>query len=294
MIPGLTTFVNTTAVLTLERGFTFGLGAGTDRLITDVQGWDAGAPMRRRKSARLRQHGNFTEVSTRDERTISVSGSYQAPDRASAAVFVDELNAYLGDGEPGTLEILDPDLGVRRAGVLLDSPDVTWRGGLDVTFTLDMGAPDPRKYGDAVTAGTPPPKAGGGLFTEPLFGGDHPGILDFGVPDVTGLVSITNQGTADTPIKMTVTGPVMPGGFTITDPDDGGQMVYNSPVLAGQYLVMDARDGTVKLNGYANRSVNLVRRSWARLAGGQSRRFLFEAPDSPDAYLEIEAAPAWW
>lgn len=294
MIPGLTTFENTTATLTLARGFVFGLGAGTDRLITGVDGWDAGAPMRRKKRERVDRHGTFTEPGRRDERTISVSGSYQAPDRASAAAFVDQINAYLGEGQAGLLEVADPDLGTRRVTVLLDAPDVTWRGGVDVTFTLDLGAPDPRKYGDPVEVETGVPKAGGGLFTEPLFGGDNAGVLDFGMATETGMVSITNTGTAPTALVLTVTGPVAAKGFTITEPDTGGQLVYNTAVLAGQRLILDARAGTVLLDGYANRSRNLVSRSWPVLDGGETRRFLFEAADSPDARLTIEGAPAWW
>lgn len=294
MIPGLTTFENTTATLTLARGFVFGLGAGTDRLITDVKGWDAGAPMRRKKRERVGQHGTFTERSYRDERTVSVSGSYRAPDRAAAAVFVDQINAYLGEGQVGVLEVLDPDLGPRRATVLLDSVDVTWGGGVDVSFTLDMGAPDARKYGDPVTAGTGVPKPGGGLFTEPLFGGPNPGVLDFGFAAEDGMVSITNTGTAPAPLKMIIAGPVSVKGFTITEPDTGGQLVFTTAVQAGQELFLDARTGTVLLDGYANRSRYLTRRDWPVLAGGETRRFLFEAADSPDARLTIEGAPAWW
>lgn len=495
----MTTYENTAVTLAVQSGYTLGLAPGTKKVVTDIKGWYPGTPLRRERVARLAAHGNFAERGYREARFPSIGGTYTAETRAEAAAFVDEINAFLGDGTAGTLTVDDADLGVRSAQVYLMTPDVIWDGGLDVTFFLDMEAPDPRKYGAPVSAATGVAAGGGGLVY-PLFSGGlggiqrtnrvsnpsfengtgftakaaaitlstttfasavvngsnalsisigagagtftylfqnvpategewlafaamirwssgsryvkqsiqwrgdagaitrvssssfqpsnnstggsrhvysalapagttsadimlyfyndsagavaptsgttfhtdawiadgaptqaeaearvatyfdgdtlapgkayrwtgasgaslsseydlvRSGVLDFGTPGSDGSLRVTNTGTADTPVRLTVRGPVVDG-FTITEQGSGRQLVYTGEVLDGQYVVLDSRAGTVKLNGYADRAALLTRRDWVTLTGGETAVLLFDAPGSPDARLETEVSPAWW
>lgn len=172
-MPALTTFATTAAKLTLSSGYLLGLAPGTDKFVTDLKGWAAGAKMRRNSTERLNQPGNFAEAGTRDARYPSVSGHYVAPDRRAAQLFIDDLNAYLGDGEQGVLEVDDADLGTRWATVYLVGLDVDYAGGRDVSFTVDLEAPDPRKYGAPVTGFTGIATAGGGLQWDLFAGGPY-------------------------------------------------------------------------------------------------------------------------
>lgn len=294
----LTTFSNTSATLEVSSGYLLGLSPDTNRVVTDIRGWYRGAAFRRDSASRMAAHGNFSERGFRDARYPSISGMFIGSTRAEAAAFVDEINAYLGDGTEGTLTITDTDLGTRSAKVYLLAPDVAWDGGLEVEFHLDMEAPDPRKYGDPVTASALAPKPGGGLifplFNNDPFGSSTTGALSFGTPGESGLLTLSNTGTAESPVTATVTGPVGSSGFTITHLATGRKLVYTAPVIAGQYVVLDSRTGTVKLNGYADRAAFLVDRDWIVLGGGETAKYLFEAPDSPEARLTLEVAPAWW
>jgi hypothetical protein len=283
------TFANTSATFTAVTGYTLGMAPGTAQYLTELDGWIQGAPMRRSDTARLWGHGNFSEAGKRDARLVTLGGHYVAPDRATAADFVDEINAVMGDGSAGVLTVNDADLGPRSAtAYLFGKPEVTWTGGRDVGFTLTMTCPDPRKYGAVVTANTAPPIPGGGLV-DPLFAPS--GVLDFGTPGSLGAVTFRNVGRADTSVNFRVRGRAR--GFTITRTQTGAKLAYKDTVPSGSSLYLNGADGTVKLDGYADRATGLTVAEWERLGPGETATYLFECIDT-SARLYLEAAPAWW
>ena len=146
--------------------------------IDEMKGWiGGGSGVRRSAKARLIAHGQFVEQGYRDAALISLSGIAWAKDRAGGAALVDKLASLLADGSPGTLTVNDPDMGTRIATVALyGAPKLVWDSNTDVEFTIDMLAPDPRKFSPLQTATIGTAVGSGGLET-PLFAG---GILDFG------------------------------------------------------------------------------------------------------------------
>lgn len=286
----LATFELTSVQLKLSAGYLLGLAPGTDKFVTDIKGWNTGAAVRRPKTERVNGHGNFRERGYKDARYPTISGHHVAATRAAAAAFVDQVNAYLADGEEGVLEVWDVDLGVRRTPVYLMAPDVTWNGGRDVAFSIDMEAPDPRKYSDTVSAFTGPVKPGGGL-TLPMFTPD--GVLDFGSGGNPGTATVQNIGSAETDPRFTVSG--YAPGFTITERETGRRLVYQDQVPDGQSLTLNAADGTVLLNGdrSTDRSTGLVLDQWPDMPGGASRTYVFETAGT-SAVLTVEVDPAWW
>jgi hypothetical protein len=292
---GVTTFEQTAVQLYLSVGYLLGLAPGTDRFVTDIKGWNTGAAVRRPKTERLNGHGNFHDRGYKDARYPSISGHYVAPSRAAAAAFVDEINAVMADGTEGVLEVNDIDLGVRRSTVYLLGPDVNWHGGVDVAFSLDFEAPDPRKYSDTVSGFTGVATPGGGLYL-PLFGspGDG-GYLDFGTGGSLGTVTITNRGSAESDPRFIVTG--YAPGFTITERETQRRLVYTDSVPEGQSLTLNSADGTVLLNGdqSQDRSTGLILDQWPDMPGGTTRTYLFESSGAgPTALLTAEVDPAWW
>jgi hypothetical protein len=289
----LSTFANTSASLTLTTGHRVALRGGTGRVLTELQGWYSPPAVRRTATARLGAHGTFTERGWRDERVITVSGHAYADTRAGAAALTDELAGILADGTDGEFAVDDVDVGYRRARVTLSgTPEVLWDGQYDVTFTIDLVAADPRKYGRPLQLSTLAAAPGGGLVT-PLFTAETTvGILDFGHPGTPGTVTVENGGTADTPPRFTIEG--YAPGFTITQVESGDRLVYRETVPAGSRLVLDAADGSVVLDGWTDRSPYLTRREWSRIPGRSSRTYLFESPKNSGATMTLEASPAWW
>lgn len=293
MAMGVTTYLQTAATLELSTGFLLGLEPDTRQHVTGITGWHSGAGMKRTKTERMAGHGNFSERGYKDERLVSVSGYFHGNSRAEAAAYTDMINSFLADGLEGVLTVTDPDLGVRHANVYLDgTPEVTWNGGLGVAFTVDMAAPDPRKYGQPTLVQTGVPEPGGALVYD-LFTGDSPGILDFGPAGSDGIAQVTNIGTADTPTLLRIQGPTV-SGFTITESGTGNRLVYTAGVPEGSTLELDSADGSVFLDGTADRSVYLSVREWTRIPPGGTASFLYEAPTGPTSTLTVEASPAWW
>lgn len=299
----LSTISNTAASLSLTTGYEVALAPGTNQVLTDLEGWFSGPAVRRPDTARLWAHGSFSERGFREARLITVHGHAFAETRREAANLTDSLAAVLADGTKGVFRVNDADLGSRWASVyLVDTPDIVWDGLLDVTYSIDLLAPDPRKYADASTATTTAAAPGGGLVFDLFQGvvGDgpgqastgQPGVLDFGASSHPGKLTFANAGTADTAPVFTVAG--YAPGFTITEVATGARLVYEDEVLEGQTLRLDASDGSVLLDGYADRGYALTRREWSRVPGSGSSTYLFESFGNRNATMTLEVKSAWW
>jgi hypothetical protein len=288
----LETFTTTAASLTLTTGEVLELSPTTNQVLTRLDGWFSPAGTRRNSTERLWAHGSFSERGWRDQRVITVGGHIFTKTRTDAANMTDTLSAALADGTAGKFIVNDADLGYREATVYIEgTPAVEWDGGVDIFFMIDMVAPDPRKYGELLTATSLPAAPGGGLVFD-LFTGANEGVLDFGGADTPGTVTLENVGTADTAPVFTVSG--YAPGFTITETLSGSRLVYTSTIAAGQTLVINAADGSVLMDGYADRSAYLTRREWTRVPGRTRQTYLFESPGSVGASLTLGISPAWW
>ncbi|QNO12678.1 minor tail protein [Arthrobacter phage Tweety19] len=288
----LAMIATTAASLTLTTGELLSLQPGTNQVLTSLEGWFSPAGTRRSGTERLWAHGTFSERGWRDQRVISVGGHIFTETRSAAAEMTDTLSAALADGTAGQFIVDDADLGRRTATVFISgTPTVEWDGGVDIFFGIDMVAPDPRKYGELVTLDTPAASPGGGLVMD-LFTGANAGVLDFGDSGNPGTVTFENVGTADTAPVFTVSG--YAPGFTITEVNTGARLIYSQTVAAGQTLVLNAADGSVLLDGYADRSAYLTRREWTRVNGKSRATYLFESLGNVGATLQIGVKPAWW
>jgi len=286
----LDTFTTTAASLTLTTGEMLELQPGTNQVLTLLDGWYSPAGTRREGTARLWAHGTFSERGWRDQRVVTLGGHIFTATRSEAAAMTDNLAAALADGTAGKFIVNDSDLGYREAEVFITgTPSVNWNGGVDIFFMIDMVAPDPRKYGDllTITAGAAAP--GGGMVFD-LFTPD--GVLDFGGAGEPGTVTLDNSGTADTAPIFTVTG--YAPGFTITNTATGERLIYSETIASGQSITLNAADGSVLLDGYADRSAYLIRREWTTIAPRGRATYLFESPGNSGATLTLGMRPAWW
>lgn len=288
----LDTFTTTAASLTLTTGEMLELQPGTNQVLTSLEGWFSPAGTRREGTNRLWAHGTFSERGWRDQRVITLGGHIVTETRADAANMTDTLSAALADGTAGKFIVNDADLGYREANVYITgTPTVNWNGGVDIFFMIDMVAPDPRKYGQPLTATTLASAPGGGLGFD-LFATDDAGVLDFGDAGEDGTVTLENIGTADTAPIFTISG--YAPGFTITDVATGARLIYTETIQAGQTLTINAADGSVLLDGYADRSAYLIRREWTRVPPRTRSTYLFESPDNIGASMTLGVTPAWW
>lgn len=118
------------------------------------------------------------------------------------------------------------------------------------------------------------------------------GVLDFGILGDDGLATITNPGNADTTVLVRVDGPAAQG-FTATEISTGRKLTYTGALGNGDYVELDSSDGTVLLNGYADRGTLLTVRDWFTLDKRQTSSYKIEAPTGSPT-MTVSASPAWW
>lgn len=257
----------------------------------ELDGWGSGAGpgVRRDRTDRLWAHGEFAERGWRSGRLVTIKGDATAPTVDAATVAEQKINALLADGTFGLLAVTDTStVDMFSETELFTQPNIGWKNDTTLTYQVQLLCPDPRRYGTAVSASTGVATAGGGL-AYPL-----DDVLDYGDGGNSGTLTLTNDGSTETAsIVHTLTG-VAPGGFTITHLQTGRRLIYAGTLISGQSLILDGTDGSVMLDGYADRSPLLVRREWVRLGKAQSGTWLLEAVGSADLQLVTEVKPAWW
>ncbi|ALV43114.1 hypothetical protein AU252_19740 [Pseudarthrobacter sulfonivorans] len=259
--------------------------------LDDIPGWKDGPAVHRERAARMNAHGEFSERGWRDARLVTIQGDATCPSEEVTALAEQQLAAVLADGLAGVLEVTDTATVPMSCGTYLFSePKIGYKNDTTLTYQIQFICPKPRKYGAPVNAVTGVSTAGGGL-EYPL--GDP---LDYGAAGNPGTVTLVNTGTADTAPAFTVSAGTtdMPFGFSITHVQSGNRLVYSDPVLLGQTVRLDTSDGSVLLEGYADRSAKLTVREWTRLARNTSGTWLFEATGSTGAQMIAEVRPAWW
>lgn len=255
-----------------------------------------GVSVRRKGTERLARHGNYSEAGKRGARLVTVSGIFWADTPVEAAQAEDHLRAVLADGEAGRL-IKKTVLGDRWANCyLFGTPDVALDTETDGEFSIDFECPNPRWYGDLATLFTGAQAAGGSLYL-PMFApidgtasGEGEGIAHFGDGGNPGTVTWTNTGSADVSPLFRVTNAA---GFTITEVETQRRIVYTGLVPAGQFLDVDANDGTVNINGTADRSSELTLAQWPVIPGHTTRTYMLESVTA-GASMTMEVHPAWW
>jgi hypothetical protein len=165
-------------------------------------------------------------------------------------------------------------------------------GAWQKQFQIALVAADPRIYSDATH-----------LKTVALFDGDdslsgrgYDAVYDkdYGPSIINGQALVENVGTADTYPVITVNGPIVnPVLFNFTT----GQAIHITYTLeAGESLVIDLLNRTVKLNGTASRygAVDFAETSWWALVPGiNDIRFSATSFSDGATYMSIVHRDAW-
>lgn len=267
---------------------------GVEWRYTNVTGWYLGGVSARSGFEEYPNgHGAHDAPVWRGPRVIGVEGYIVAKTHAAGVEACDVLNATLADGRMGTFAIDDPDVGYRYAKVRISSADGDyWDDNRKNFYTLQFTAPDPRKYGaSSPVTGYTPSSSGSGL-TFPLFEPD--GSLDFGPGGRSARVTVTNPGTADTPVRIAARGPHL-GGVQFTRPDTGQRIVFPFDIPDGAVLTLDSATGRAKLNG-AERTGKLTRSDFWNLPGKSSADVVLTplGPSGQAGTFDVLAQPAYW
>jgi hypothetical protein len=260
--------INTGAGLDIEFGATD--ANGITWLWQKLDGWDGPDVQGAGVIARSGTHGAWASPQYYAARTMTWTVTASAPTQAlrdlarsllQRAVPISDL-ARLRYDEP-----LPKYAWVRRSGKVTE----TYPTLADVTFTVGLVAPDPRKYSTvqrSLPIGLIPAGAGGGMivpFTLPI-------TLATAPPPGTALA--TNGGSFSSPPVVVVTGPV--AGPSLTNLATGQTVEWDSLTLGvGDVLVVDF----LNRQGFVNPSVPSISPG---------------IPSTGGTYWPADVTSAWW
>lgn len=246
-----------------------------------LEGWYESADISVSGERRSNAPGVFFQRGHAGGKLISVNGFVRSRDRVFLTDAMDAISATLADGSLGTMNVYDEDSGWRWAPVQrTGAPQFTLLTRRIVKFQLQFLAPDPYRYGQTSTSTTGFAAASGSGMVFPLFPG---GVMDFGPLPSSGATSVQNPGTAPASPVFTVKGPSPVGGFTITDVATGRRNTFLGVVPENSTLTMDGSDGSVLLDGVADRAGDALIEAWPTVPPQSTSRFLFEPLGSATA-----------
>jgi hypothetical protein len=271
------------------RGLAIG-GEPTPYHVDTVSGWDDSGADRDMSEGRVRGHGEHVGNLHSGSRVVTVEGTIAEPvDRNTHALALADVTGVSSAVETLTVTTFGRTLtsGARLIRRSLTIGSKRYGAGL-VPFALQWRCPDPKRYGATVTTSTGLPTAGTGL-AYPL---TYP--LTYGTLGNPGQLVLTNSGTADSPIRFDVTGP-LPSGFELSA--GGRRLLYPVAVPAGQVVTIDTAAGTVVVEGTANRRAELVVADWLTVPAGSALTVQFTSLGGtydPAAVATATYASAWW
>lgn len=288
-------------------GLSFNTGTkdanGCAYFLTDEKGWTDGPPPRPISNGKPYSQGAFNGPNFYGARIIALGGHVAAPTTIARRAAEHTLTAAFSD--PLNLSELHcvEETGELLAYVRLDQNTAIMRnpGGLDFDWSMQLAAPDPRKYSASLKSSvTNLPSSTGGL--DYITGGGLQyvtgGGLNYGTTTSNGLVTMTNAGTADSWPKFTIRAngnPLVSPGITIIL--NGNTLFYNNTMGAGDTLVIDANPATrsVLLNGTTDVKRFLTTAQWSSIPANSTVSASFSsAVFSSTATLTAQWADSYW
>lgn len=288
-------------------GLSFNTGVkdanGCAYFITDEKGWSDGPPPRPISTGKPYSQGAFNGPDFYGARVITLYGHVAAPTTLARRAAEHTLSSAFSD--PLNLSELHcvEETGELLANVRLDQNVTITRnpGGLDFDWSIQLAAPDPRKYSASLKSSvTNLPMSTGGL--DWITGGGLQwttgGGLNWGTVTSNGIVTMTNAGTADSWPKFIIAANgnalVSPG---ITILVNGSMLFYNNTMGAGDVLTINTNPATrsVLLNGITDHRRFLTTAQWASIPANSTITAAFSsAVYTTTATLTAQWSDTYW
>lgn len=285
LMPGLAGYGSTVSV----GGLVFNTpdSDGTLFVLSDLVGWGSpGSTVA--ASQRARGDGATTSEPFRKPRTMTLSGSIDAPNPVLLSLAVDTLIAAF------TLDqfVLSVNESGRIRSVLAQRQDdvlVKWLNAYQVEFSAQIVAKDPLKYGDLISASTALPSSAGGLVFPVTFPITFTGVSN------TGVIRLTNTGNTQAPVWLRIDGPVPAGGWTVTHVGKKLSLSFASSLAlaAGEFVTVDMERREVLAQGQSARAGYVTSRGWFSLDPGINDIAFSATNYSSTALLTATTKPAW-
>lgn len=217
---------------------------GVEWVLTGLNGWWGSPGTKARRTDRIVGPGAYRAASYKKTRVLEVAGVFTVPTQSGylARRAARQLAAMCSDPADLYLLTVQDEVSVTGAFVELDGDlltDLRDNLGYSMRFSVQLAAPDPRKFNLDWTSTTAPAlvEAVGGIDAgQPGIVSTGAGILA-GVSPIPMLASAYGQGTADNPQVLQVIGPV--GNVDITNNAGTSIISYRGRLGAGESLYIN-------------------------------------------------------
>jgi len=257
-----------------------------------ITGWSGSPSSTIQIEQNPRGHGGFVSSGLYlTPRVITLNGVVVAPDEAGLAAARDRLYSAAAVDRAVKLQLTEGDLSrycsVYRQDVVLAEADTST--DVMTPWSVQLVAPDPRKFGDDLATSTRLPEAIGG-FTVPF-------TVPFTIASTVsaGVCSLTNPGTQRGPVQLRIE-PVDGGTLTgpmVTHVGTGLTLVFASSMTLnpGEWLDVDMENRLVLANGQASRAGWVTQPGFSGFEPGPNT-WAFAAA-SGTGLLTVTGTPAW-
>lgn len=251
--------------------------------------WDDAPGSTVELSRRARGHGSTASEAFNQSMVYTLAGTILAPDVAAgvaardalvSAVTLDDFQLTVGESGAPVKHSM-----VRRQ----DQPIIKRINKTDRTFSIQVVAKDPLKYGDLITESTALPSSSGGLVYPVTYPVTYTGVSN------TGVLRINNTGNAQAPVWLRVDGPVPAGGWTVTHVGKKESLTFSSSLalVTGEFVTVDMNRREVLAQGQSPRAGWVTSRGWFTLDPGDNDIAFSAQNYSSTALLTVATKPAW-
>lgn len=280
--------------------------SGVEWYLTAEKGWWGSPATRPKRTAKVTAHGSWRAAAYRDIRTVSLSGLIVAPTDLLMRQAQQKLAAICSDPTLLYPLTVQDETGSYTAAVELDGEILTQpRNWCSVEFSLQLAAPDPRKYSASIVAtstGLGNPGTGG---VDATSGVDASSGVVAGTSGAPAVVGVANAGTSAVGPVVQFIGPVT--NPVVADAVTGAQVQFTGTVDAGLSLYINCDDHpqptldgqlipghAVLQGGTASRRSQLsIFGGWPVVPAGTTRQFLFYGSSSGSPTMTVHYRSAW-
>ncbi len=260
----------------------------------DVSGLFDGVASTLQTDTKFMSDGWYANLPRLQGRTISIEGHIIGRCTESCiAAWTAFKNILNSDGM-----ILVARLGdiSRQVQVLqsVSAPLVKWAGVNMLRFTIGLTSLDPYLYGlDPVSATTRMPQSSGGMTFpygfEPYGTSVSPWM--WGEEIISGNVTLSNVGTAPSPVMIRIDGPVVDP--TVLHAGSGHVMAFDLSLGVGHYVTVNGVTHEILIDGTDPARGRVVRREWSQADPGLNVWAFSASEYSSTASMTVSFYPAY-
>ena len=261
--------------------------AGVHWILERFGGW--GSPASTAElTQRARGHGATSSEGFLRARVMTLEGLIDAPTPEALTMAVDQLLAAVSL-TGFRLLVSEPGIVRHCEAKRQDEVIVTEINPTTASFSIQIAARDPRKFGDLITASTRLPFSEGGATWPVTFPLTWTGVSG------TGKLTVNNPGNTQAPVWLRIEGPIPAGGHAVTHEGKKQTLTFGTALAlgAGEFLTVDMDRREVLAQGQSARSGYVTSRGWFSLDPGENVIAFSSVNYSETANLSLTTKPAW-